>query len=283
MKGYVEPEKAELRLREYEIYNAYYCGLCKEAGENYGQFSRLALSHDMTFMALFLGAFAEEPDEIAHQHCIIHPLVRKPIELKSQAVKYAADMMMILTGESFMDDVKDGEKSSLPGRIMGVMKQYEKAANLHSKEAKAINENLQKLYSMEKTNKIDVNQMAAYMGEVMRIVFTSYTLPADQEAQVGEFAMNLGKWIYMIDVLDDFEEDKAQGRFNPMLAMGAKERAQVVGALQPSLEYYLNEMGKAFDLITFKKNGDIVKNVVFFGLRRRTEEVLSGKRKGKHD
>jgi hypothetical protein len=281
MKGYVEPEKAELRLREYETYNAYYCGLCKEAGENYGQLSRFALSNDMAFMALFLGAFADDPDEIAHQHCIIHPLVRKPVELKSQAIKYAADMMMILTGENFMDDVKDGERNSMAGRVLGIMKQYEKAANLHQAEAKAINEILQKLYAVEKSDKVDVNQMAAYMGEVMRIVFTSYTLPQDQIPQVGEFARNLGKWIYMIDALDDFEEDKARGRFNPMVAMGAKEREQVVTALKPSLEYYLNEMGKAFDLITFKKNGDIVKNVVFFGLRRRTEEVLSGKAKGK--
>ena len=29
MKGYVEPEKAELRLREYEIYNAYYSNVYK--------------------------------------------------------------------------------------------------------------------------------------------------------------------------------------------------------------------------------------------------------------
>jgi hypothetical protein len=190
-------------------------------------------------------------------------------------------MMMILTGENFMDDVKDGERNSMAGRVLGIMKQYEKAANLHQAEAKAINEILQKLYAVEKSDKVDVNQMAAYMGEVMRIVFTSYTLPQDQIPQVGEFARNLGKWIYMIDALDDFEEDKARGRFNPMVAMGAKEREQVVTALKPSLEYYLNEMGKAFDLITFKKNGDIVKNVVFFGLRRRTEEVLSGKAKGK--
>jgi hypothetical protein len=179
--------------------------------------------------------------------------------------------------------VKDGEKSSLPGRIMGIMKQYEKAANLHSAEAKAINEWLQRLYDIEKSDKVDVNHLAACMGEVMRVVFTSYGLPEDQKPAVGEFAVNLGKWIYMLDVLDDFEADKAKGRFNPMLVMGAKSREQVVKALQPSLEFYLNEMGKAFDLITFKKNEDIVKNVVFFGLRRRTEDVLSGKARKKHD
>ena len=43
-------------------------------------------------------------------------------------------------------------------------------------------------------------------------------------------------------LLDDFEEDKARGRFNPMVAMGAKEQEQVVTALKPSLEYYLNEI-----------------------------------------
>ena len=56
-----------------------------------------------------------------------------------------------------------------------------------------------------------------------------------------------------------------------------------VEVLKPSLEYYLNEMGKAFDLIEFSKNGEIVKNVVFFGLRRKTEEILLGKEGKKHD
>ena len=36
-------------------------------------------------------------------------------------------------------------------------------------------------------------------------------------------------------------------------------------------------MLKAYDLIQFKKNKEIIDNVVYLGLRRKTEEILKGK------
>ncbi|MDI9494271.1 MAG: DUF5685 family protein, partial [Bacillota bacterium] len=29
MLGYVVPDKPELKIREFELYSGYYCGLCK--------------------------------------------------------------------------------------------------------------------------------------------------------------------------------------------------------------------------------------------------------------
>lgn len=33
MFGYIIPFKPELKIKEYEIFKAYYCGLCKAIGE----------------------------------------------------------------------------------------------------------------------------------------------------------------------------------------------------------------------------------------------------------
>ena len=49
MYGYVRPDKGELRVREYELFRAVYCGLCQALRERYGFLSRFAVNYDMTF------------------------------------------------------------------------------------------------------------------------------------------------------------------------------------------------------------------------------------------
>jgi hypothetical protein len=54
--GYIKPFKPELKFKEFDLYKAYYCGLCKAMGKKYGFLSRLTLSYDFTFIALLIDA-----------------------------------------------------------------------------------------------------------------------------------------------------------------------------------------------------------------------------------
>ena len=49
MLGYVTIEKSELKVREYDLYQAHYCGICKSVGRRIGQIPRMALSYDSVF------------------------------------------------------------------------------------------------------------------------------------------------------------------------------------------------------------------------------------------
>ena len=57
MFGYIIAEKSELRIKEYDMYKAVYCSLCKTLGKKYGVISRFTLSYDFTFLGLLLGKF----------------------------------------------------------------------------------------------------------------------------------------------------------------------------------------------------------------------------------
>ena len=52
MFGYIRAAKPEMRIKEFELYKAVYCSLCKELGKSYGFLARLTLSYDFTFLAL---------------------------------------------------------------------------------------------------------------------------------------------------------------------------------------------------------------------------------------
>ena len=64
MFGYVRPHNPELRMRDYECYRAYYCGLCRAMGKCTGQCSRLTLSYDFVFLAAVRCYLADEEPEI---------------------------------------------------------------------------------------------------------------------------------------------------------------------------------------------------------------------------
>lgn len=56
-----ENDKGELKVREYEVYCGYYCGICKSIGRRYGQLPRMALSYDAAFLAILLASIEMLP------------------------------------------------------------------------------------------------------------------------------------------------------------------------------------------------------------------------------
>jgi hypothetical protein len=51
--GYITAYKPELKIREWELYQAVYCGLCRSWGETTALF-RMFLSYDFVFLALLI-------------------------------------------------------------------------------------------------------------------------------------------------------------------------------------------------------------------------------------
>ena len=54
MFGYIKPSKGQLRICEYEAYQAVYCGMCHVLQREYGTVSRLFLNYDFVFLAMLL-------------------------------------------------------------------------------------------------------------------------------------------------------------------------------------------------------------------------------------
>ena len=52
MFGYIVVNQPELKMKEYDEYRKYYCGLCKSLKDRYGARGQISLSYDMTFLVL---------------------------------------------------------------------------------------------------------------------------------------------------------------------------------------------------------------------------------------
>ena len=78
MFGYITVNKDELKIKEWNRYRAYYCGLCHELKEIGGQRARMTLSYDMTFLSMLLDDLYDCKKEEGMSRCAIHP-IRKQV------------------------------------------------------------------------------------------------------------------------------------------------------------------------------------------------------------
>ena len=76
MFGYVRPVREELKCKDFDLYRATYCGLCRELRRKYGLLAPMFLNFDFTFLALLLWP-AEQRFVPCRGRCHANPLARK--------------------------------------------------------------------------------------------------------------------------------------------------------------------------------------------------------------
>ena len=111
MFGYITICKPELKIKDFEKYRGYYCGLCQELKERYGLGGQMTLTYDMTFLILLLTSLYEMETEEERHHCRVHPVKRQRM-LRGPVTTYAADMNLLLAWYHLKDDWADERKVS---------------------------------------------------------------------------------------------------------------------------------------------------------------------------
>ena len=114
MFGYVMVNQDELKLKDYNRYRSFYCGLCRVLEKKYGISGKLELTYDMTFVDILLNAYMELPLKSERHRCMVHP-VKKQDMLFNEITDYCADMTLLLTYYKMLDDVNDD--GSMIGRV----------------------------------------------------------------------------------------------------------------------------------------------------------------------
>ncbi|MDO4546093.1 MAG: DUF5685 family protein, partial [Bacillota bacterium] len=105
--------------------------------------------------------------------------------------------------------------------------------------------------------------------------------PAEALAKIG---YHLGKWIYLIDAVDDIEENIQSGAYNPLIYRFSYDagnesaeafRQRIEERLRFNLFHYLAMVSNCLNSLDIRKNQGIIENVIYFGLNRKTEEIIT--------
>ena len=79
MFGYVTIQEAELKVKDFKKYKAYYCGLCQTLKKNYGSLGQITLTYDMTFAIVLLTSLYESETMMSKHRCKIHPVKKQKL------------------------------------------------------------------------------------------------------------------------------------------------------------------------------------------------------------
>lgn len=261
MFGYVVINKPELKIKDYERYQAFYCGLCRSLKHRYGQVGTLTLNYDLTLAAILLTSLYE-PETAEHTfRCISHPL-QKHKALTNRFTDYAADMNILMAYEKALDDINDEGKLRSRAVAELLKPKAERVVALYPQKAEAIKKELALLSAAEKQKETNIDIVSGYFGRIMETVFDAGE-PLWTE-DLKRFGFFLGKYIYILDAYEDLEEDIKNGCYNPFLER--KDRSLLAKEVEDLLELMMSEAARSFERLPVVTDTEILRNIIYGGV-----------------
>lgn len=289
MFGYVKVNKGELRVREYEYYRAAYCGLCRSMGKCTGQCSRLTLSYDVSFLSQVRMALCGVEPQLKKRRCLIHPFRARMMMEPNAELLYAADVSALLAYEKCRDDRADARFWGRVGaslRCLFLHGAYRRAEKRHKELAVALRALLIKLSQIERGARASVDEPAAVFGEILALLFAD-GLPEESARIARVIGTKIGRFIYIVDAIDDMARDEKSKNYNPVLLLyGKRPEAQEQQMLYDALIVCLDDAAAALDLIDEPKSSPrraVLENILYLGMPAVAKAVIYGEAGCKED
>ncbi len=277
MFGYVKTDFPNLYVKDVTLYKAMYCGLCKSIGKACGQRGRLALNYDLTFLSVLLHNIMDKDVKIEKQHCVMHCIKKRPIAIADDLSLRIGALNIILARYKLNDDVMDDGKGRFTRAFLS--KAYKKAKKQEPKLDEIVKKSYKTLTDYEKTGGDSVDISADSFGIMMSAIVKELAGEvADQN--LLDLSYGLGKWIYLIDALDDFDKDKKRKSFNVFVNGNpdVKTKQEFIDNNKQELIMIfggvLGDIAERAKNLKYKFNHDLTDNVLLSGLRIQTRNIL---------
>ena len=286
MYGYVRIYAPELKVREQEYYRAVYCGLCRSMGKCTGQCSRATLSYDITFFALVRKALLGENTTFKPRRCMAHPLRRRPMAEPDDTLRLCAYLSAILAYHKVKDDRADekGIKRAAATVATPYLASLRRRARRrgHTETDDRVAAAMQALRRLEDDRPLSVDEPADLFGDLMAALLSA-DLEGERATLANAIGRRIGRWIYILDAADDFDEDVRRERYNPFACLYRdpdmkslpREKREII---RLSLMQELAGLERALDLLDIQDNPDlrgILSNILYESLPRETVRVLA--------
>lgn len=258
------------------MYRAMYCGVCKGIAQSCGQGARMGLTYDVTFLSVILHNIAGIDVKIEKQHCLTHCIRSKMMANVDDMTKKLGALNTALVYYKYTDDILDGDKGR--GKRLWFVSGHKKTLRNYPEIERIVRENLAAQQETEKS-KTDSLDRAADASANMMAELSDYLLEDKKTPYTHDLFYAVGKWIYLIDALDDYDKDKKKGAYNPfVLSYSCEDKADLMKRRQKDVEFVFHSL--FFDIrenlskIKFHFNRDLSDNILLRGLPSETKRVM---------
>lgn len=261
MFGYVVVNKPELKFKEFDIYQSYYCGLCQTLKNKYGLKGQASLNFDMTFLAMLLSLLYDAPTKKITERCLIHPM-KKHLKFFNEYIDYAAQMTIVLAYYKCEDDWLDEKSLTKQTYKKLIHHTYETIREIYPQKVAVIEKELHLINQYEKDGHDNIDDLAGCFGRVMaEICVYRDDIWHDDLYELGFY---LGKFVYLLDAYDDIEEDISKKTFNPFLRQYQNDDFEET--VYMILEMMISRAANAFECLPITENIEILRNIIYSGV-----------------
>lgn len=278
MFGYILPNLESLGEEEKLRYHAVYCGVCRSIRARYGQRCRLAVSYDMTFLAMVLGSLYEPEEHASQKRCPVHPIQPRQVA-QSEFTDYAADLSIAMAYHKCFDDWRDDRSAKARAAAVALEVPYRKAKRRIPQVCQAIEEAMADIHAIEEAALGEGSCPQAPEGSLVggasnpdaaanRFGILLGNLFAAKDdfwaTDLRRFGARLGKFVYVMDAVMDLRQDQETGSYNPFSSSG-----RLIEDFREDLEFLAAATADAFERLPLERDVHVLRSVLYSGIWQR--------------
>lgn len=285
MFGYTVPAYGKLSPADLSLYRRYYCEGCHQLRDSFGLTGTLTVNYDMTFNTILLCGLTGGPLDIGRTERTL--CVLEAPKTDSDLMRSMAAYTLILTKWELYDDETDDP--SMKSRLISLTlnRAIEKAVRMFPEYDDMVGKGFGDLRRLELDGCRDARRMGRTFGKGLIGALEDIAGDAYTDG-LGELFTELSTAVYIMDAIDDLDEDFVDGTYNPFLPdTGFINARNMVDSDMFRFTGILNEtigalQGRYAEVRpAMKGNVSLCDNIVYFGIPESARKVLSGNAQAK--
>lgn len=280
MFGYTVPSYLRLGPLDMKRYRRYYCEGCHQLKAGFGLRGALTVNYDMTFNTILLDGIMGEAIEFEGTTKTI--CVLQEPQADSEMMRKMAAYTLILTKWELCDDETD--KPSLKTKAINAVLRnaMDKACREFPEYDDMVGKGFGELRRLELDGCKDARMMGLRFGDgltgALKDIAGDYS-----SSELDTVFRELTAAVYVMDALDDLDDDYMDGTYNPFLPESGYVNARMfVDSNAYILSGIVNEtmssLQGAYSRIrpSMQGNVSLCDNIVYFGIPESAKKVMTG-------
>ena len=278
MFGYLDIDKATLEQGQRGLWQSFMCGLCFSTKKLFGNYPRMFITNDVNFFNVLFHSILGVDVDVDRSRCFSHPVKKQTLVKPTELTDKLAAANVLFTYWNVYDDTVDGGGLAKKAALKSFARAYAKAKELLPELDEVLATRYGQLREMEASGSGSIDRVSHAFAQLTQD-FATLVLGEHASEHAQTLCYNLGKWIYLIDALDDAKKDLRHKQYNPFVAhygVGSfNELKSKHGELQFEMFAVLNRTASAFNDLNVNKYTCILTNVLFESIRNKTKEILA--------
>ncbi len=280
MFGYTVPLYTKLSPADTSLYRRYYCEGCHQLKAGFGLTGTLTVNFDMTFNTILLCGLTGGPLEVEGNKGPVCVFDRPKTD--SELMRGMAAYTLILTKWEIEDDLED--KPSVKSKFIDLAlgRAIDKAVRLYPQYDDMVGKGFEELRRLERSGCKDARLMGRTFGKSLVGALDDFAGDHGSD-DLRELFTELSTAVYIMDAIDDLDDDFMDGTYNPLLPdrgfVNSRDLINrnlfeftdlvngTVSGLQGSYSRIRPEM---------KGNVSLCDNIVYYGIPASARKVISG-------